>query len=191
MSLEEGEYDQAQSLLARTAKLVSQQGFPLLEVNALRAALEQARERDPERWLNEIRRYNPHYGVGYEQLAHFEIMRRRYEQATDRLRQAVTAQPDLWSAHAELGLNLLRLGDIAEARTHLTTAYSGDPYSPIIVNSLRLLDRIDEFELITTTVQVDNNPVTLQLRMHQSEAEVLKPYVAELAGNAIKVFTQR
>jgi cellulose synthase operon protein C len=191
MSLEEGEYEQAQSLLARTAKLVTQQRFPLLEVNALRAALEQARERDPERWLTEIRRYNPHYGVAYEQLAHFEIMRRRYDQATERLRQAVNAQPDLWSAHAELGLNLLRLGDIAEARTHLTTAYSGDPYSPIIVNSLRLLDRIDEFELITTTVEVENKPVTLQLRMHQSEAQVLEPYVAELAGNAIEAFTQR
>lgn len=191
MSLEEGEYDQAQALLARTARLASQQRFPLLEVDALRAALEQARERDPERWLAEIRRYNPHYGAAFEQLGHFEIMRRRYDQATERLRQAVTAQPDLWSAHAELGLNLLRLGNIAEARSHLTTAYSGDPYSPVIVNSLRLLDRIDEFELLTTTVQLDDNPVTLQLRMHRSEAQVLEPYVAELAGKAIKAFTHR
>src|SRR5690606_28555997 len=122
MSLEEGKYDEAQTALARAAKLASRQGHPPLEIDALKAALEMARGRDPERWLKQIRAYNPRYGVAYEQLAHFEIMRRRYVQATERLREAVAAQPDLWSAHAELGLNLMRLGSVDEARAHLTTA---------------------------------------------------------------------
>ena len=191
MSLEEGEFDSAQSALARAAKLATQQRYPPLEVNALRAALEQARDRDPEPWLRAIRQYNPHYGAAYEQLAHFEIMRRRYRQATERLRQAINAQPDLWSAHAELGLNLLRLGQIDEAREHLTAAYSGDPYSPIIVNSLRLLDRIDEFELISTTVDLDDAPIELKLRMHKSESAVLQPYVIKIAANAIETFSKR
>lgn len=191
MYLEEGKYEQAEAALARAKRLVSQQRRAPLEVDSLRAALEMARGRAPDRWLREIRQYNPRYGVVYEQLAHFEIMRRRYEQATERLRQAVTAQPDLWSAHAELGLNLLRLGNIDEARAHLTTAYSGDPYSPIIVNSLRLLDRMNEFVLITTSVEGHGAPVDLQLRLHKSEASALEPYIVELSRAAIETFARR
>src|SRR5690606_872663 len=149
------------------------------------------RDRDPERWLRSVRAYNPRYGVAYEQLAHFEIMRRRYREATQLLRQAVTAQPELWSAHAELGLNLLRLGDLQAARRHLTTAYSGDPYSPIIVNSLRLLDRIDEFELLVTNVDAGGRTVPLQLRLHKSEAQILNPYIVELTRSAIETFSRR
>jgi cellulose synthase operon protein C len=191
MSLEEGDYDQAQAVLSKTAKLTQQRRFPMLEVSALRAALELSRDRDPQSWLRSIREINPSYGVVYEQLAHFEIMRRRYREATQWLRQAVAAQPQLWSAHAELGLNLLRLGDLSEARKHLALAYSGDPYSPIIVNSLRLLDRIDEFELIRTEVDVQGKPVTVQLRMHRNESQVLQPYVTQLAADAIRTFSQR
>jgi tetratricopeptide (TPR) repeat protein len=191
MSLEEGQLDEAQASVTRAARLANDQKHPPLEVNALRAALETARDRDPKRWLDALLEYNPHYGVAYEQLAHFDILRRRYRQATERLRQAVAAQPDLWSAHAELGLNLLRLGNIEEARTHLTTAYSGDPYSPIIVNSLRLLDRMDEFAYITTSVEVDDQPVQLQLRLHKNEAQALQPYIVELARSAIGTFSQR
>ena len=191
MSLEEGKYDEAQTALARAAKLASRQEHPPLEIDGLKAALEMARGRDPERWLRQVRAYNPHYGVAYEQLAHFEIMRRRYTQATERLREAVAAQPDLWSAHAELGLNLLRLGNIDEAREHLKIAYSGDPYSPIIVNSLRLLDRIDEFALIDTTVQAGDRPARLRLRLHENEAPALQPYVVELARAAIETFSRR
>ena len=191
MALEENKYDEVESALSRATKLANRQRQPPLEIDSLKAALEMARGRDPERWLKQIRAYNPHYGVVYEQLAHFEIMRRRYTQATERLRQAVAAQPDLWSAHAELGLNLMRLGSIDEARAHLTTAYSGDPFSPTIVNSLRLLDRIDEFALIATDVDAGGKSVQLQLRLHRSEAPALEPYVVELARAGIEAFSQR
>ncbi len=191
MLLEEGKHDEVQAALARARKLAAQQKQPPLEIESLQAAHELVRGRSPDRHLRAIRDYNPHYGVVYEQLAHFEIMRRRYRQATDRLREAVAAQPDLWSAHAELGLNLLRLGQIDEARVHLTTAYSGDPYSPIIVNSLRLLDRMDEFAFITTNVSVGNRQVPLQLRLHKNEAEALQPYVVELSRAAIETFARR
>lgn len=191
MYLEEGKYEQADAALARAKRLISQQRYAPLEVDSLRAALAAARGRAPDRWLRDIQRYNPGYGRVYEQLAHFEIMRRRYREATELLRQAVAAEPDLWSAHAELGLNLLRLGNIDEARAHLTTAYSGDPYSPIIVNSLRLLDRLDEFTLITRSVEGRNGPVQLRLRLHNSEARALEPYVLELTRAAIETFAQR
>src|SRR5690606_6776461 len=133
--------------------------------------------------------YNPRYGVVYERLAHFEIMRRRYREATVLLQRAVEVQPDLWSAHAELGSNLLRLGNIDEARVHLQTAYSGDPYSPTTVNSLRLLDRIDEFSLSEDPVTVAADTYQVRLRLHRKEADVLRPYVLDLTGRSIRSFS--
>ena len=62
-----------------------------------------ARSQIPTPWIKRALDYNPRYGAVYEQLAHFEIMRRRYREATALLQRAVEVQPDLWSAHAELG----------------------------------------------------------------------------------------
>ena len=127
----------------------------------------------------------------YEQLAHFEIMRRRYREATTLLRRAVEVQPDLWSAHAELGSNLLRLGQIDEAREQLTAAYSGDPYSPTTVNSLRLLDRIDQFDVSSTPVAVAGDSYVVRLRLHRSESSVLEPYAIDLMQQGIATFSRR
>jgi tetratricopeptide (TPR) repeat protein len=107
------------------------------------------------------------------------------------LLKAVEVQPDLWSAHAELGSNLLRLGQIDAARTHLQQAYSGDPYSPTTVNSLRLLDRIDEFELSTSTIVAGGGPQEVRLRLHKQEAAVMRPYALTLAQQSIEAFSRR
>lgn len=191
MDLEEGKLQDAERALDRAMRLVTRERLPPLEVFALRASLEMSRGGNPDPWVKRILDYNPRYGAVYQQLAHFEIMRRRYREATALLRRAVEVQPDLWSAHAELGSNLLRLGMVNEARTHLQTAYSGDPYSPTTVNSLRLLDRIDEFSVSEDPVVVEPETYRVQLRLHKKEADVLRPYVLDLTGSSIKSFTQR
>ncbi|MGH8179131.1 MAG: tetratricopeptide repeat protein [Steroidobacter sp.] len=191
MSLEEGQFAAAERSLDRARQLASRQKLPPLEVHALRAALELSRERSPDAWIERALEYNPRYGAIFEQLAHFEIVRRRYREATALLRRAVEVQPDLWSAHAELGANLLRLGNLVEARSHLTKAYSGDPYSPTTVNSLRLLDRIDDFELTTTPVSVSGESFDVRLRLHRKEAQALRPYLLELAQQSIEQFSRR
>jgi tetratricopeptide (TPR) repeat protein len=191
MNLEEGKLDEAGQALDRATRLVSRQKLPPLEVYTLRASLEMSRGGNPDPWVKRILDYNPRYGVVYERLAHFEIMRRRYREATVLLQRAVEVQPDLWSAHAELGSNLLRLGNIDEARVHLQTAYSGDPYSPTTVNSLRLLDRIDEFSLSEDPVTVAADTYQVRLRLHRKEADVLRPYVLDLTGRSIRSFSQR
>lgn len=191
MALEESHFERAEQSLERAGQLASKQKQPPLEVYTLRAALDLSRDRDPQPWVKRALAYNPGYGAVYEQLAYFEIMRRRYREATVLLRRAVEVQPDLWSAHAELGLNLLRLGQIDEARTHLTRAYSGDPYSPTIVNSLRLLDRINEFEFSSTPVAAGGDTYDVQLRLHRREAAVLKPYALSLMEQGIDTFSRR
>ena len=37
---------------------------------------------------------------------------------------------------------------MTEARAHLVTAYEGDPFSTTTVNTLRLLDSLEQFEII-------------------------------------------
>lgn len=191
MDLEEGKLDAADQALDRAMKLVTKEKLPPLEVYTLRASWEMSRGGNPDSWVKRILDYNPRYGMVYQQLAHFEIMRRRYREATVLLRKAVEVQPDLWSAQAELGSNLLRLGIIDEARTHLQAAYSGDPYSPTTVNSLRLLDRIDEFSISEDPVTLGSDTYQLRLRLHKKEAAVLHPYVLDLASRSIQSFSQR
>lgn len=191
MDLEEGQLDDAEKALDRAMRVVTKDKLPPLEVYTLRASLETARGGNPDQWIKRILDYNPRYGAAYQQLAHFEIMRRRYKEATVLLRRAVEVQPDLWDAHAELGSNLLRLGIVDEARTHLQAAYSGDPYSPTTVNSLRLLDRIDEFSISEDPVVIGNDTYQVQLRLHKKESEILRPYVLDLTGRSIQSFSQR
>ena len=128
----------------------------------------------------------------YQQLAHFEIMRRRYREATVLLRRAVEVQPDLWAAHAELGSNLLRLGLIDEARTHLQAAYSGDPYSPTTVNSLRLLDRIDDSRTQRKSGRRSARTTTkFACGCIRKKPKCCAPYALDLTRRSIASFSQR
>ncbi|HEY6643175.1 tetratricopeptide repeat protein [Povalibacter sp.] len=201
MALEDGRLDDADKALDRAAKRADSK-FPPLELYSARATLDLARGRDSaamlkNSWVNRALNYNPQYGAVFESLARFEVMRRRYGEATPLLRKAVEVQPSLWSAHADLGANLLRLGDIDAARQHLQLAYEGDPYSPTTVNTLRLLDRVDEIQTSSTqltlpaTAGTPASEVELRLRLHKKEAAALHPYVMEVARDSIVTFSQR
>jgi tetratricopeptide (TPR) repeat protein len=186
MDLEEGKLDEADRSLDRAFALTEKQKLPPLEVYALRATLELMRGGDGSKWINRALAYNPHYGSVYETMAHSEVMRRRYAEAVTLLRKAVEVEPELSSAHAELGANLLRIGVTEEGQRHLATSYEGDPYNVTTVNSLRLLDRFNEFEATTSK---DEFPV--QLRLHKKEAAVLHPYVLQLAQESIATYSKR
>jgi len=197
MDLEEGQFDKVDATLDKAQQLAERQKQPPLEILTLRAVLEQLQQgKRRDDWVQRALAYNPRYGTIYETLAHFEVMRRRYTQATALLRRAIEVQPDLWSAQAELGANLLREGDFAGARTHLTTAYSGDPYSATTVNTLRLLDRVDDFEVTSTKITIPalnggSVPAEIRMRLNKKEAEALRPYVQAIAADSIAAFSKR
>ena len=140
VAIENGRIDAGRKSAERALELAQQQRRAPLEAWTLLAAIEVIGNRDPARWTKAALDYNPRYGEMFESLGHFEVIRRRYREADGWLGRAVEVQPDLWSAQRERGLNLLRLGDIAGARTHLERAYSGDRFSTATVNTLRLLD---------------------------------------------------
>src|SRR5690606_2422566 len=97
--------------------------LPPLEVYALKASVDLLRGVTDSEWTRRALEYNPRYGEIYATPAHFYVITRRYREAIELLRKAVDVQPDLYSAHAELGVNLLRENRVDEAQRHLAVAY--------------------------------------------------------------------
>jgi tetratricopeptide (TPR) repeat protein len=185
LALEGGKPEDAAKDAQRALELAQEKRVAPLEAWTLLAAIELHGGRDPQRWLGEAQRYNPRYGRIHAELAHFELIRRKYREANVWLERAVQLQPTLWSAHEELGVNFLRLGDRAKAREHLTKAYEGDPFSATTVNTLRLLDSLEEYD-----VRRVGTP-GLVMQLHRKEADALAPYVQDVAQRSIALFSQR
>lgn len=192
MDLEEGEVGRADEHLDAALQAAEAQGLPPLELYALKASVDILNDVEDGPWVERALEYNPSYGEIYETQAHFYVITRRYREAIELLRKAVELDPQLYSAHAELGVNLLRENRVEEAQRHLTLAYQGDPYSPQIVNTLRLIDSFENF-VVATHAPDENDPYDsgVIMRLHEDEADVLEPYVLELVRDSVRAFSER
>ncbi len=126
---------------------------------------------------------NPHDAGFFATMAELAGRVRLYETAAAFAREGVAVEPKGWSAHGQLGMNLLRLGKIAEGRKALETAFAGDPYDVRIKNTLDLLDTFSNYETRTY------GPV--ELMVEKSEAALLGLYAGELAERAYKTFAEK
>jgi tetratricopeptide (TPR) repeat protein len=122
-------------------------------------------------------------GVGYETIAHFYMINRRYEESIQFYRKAIAATPDLWSAHSQLGINLMRLGREGEARQELNLAYDNHFRDAATVNSLRLMDSYKNFVISET-------PTTI-LKLNKKEADALRPYFQEEMLRAMATYEKK
>jgi tetratricopeptide (TPR) repeat protein len=102
--------------------------------------------------------------------------------AADFARQGIAADPKSWAAHGLLGMNLLRLGQIAEGRKSLETAFAGDPYDVWVKNTLDLLDTFGKYDEIHS-----GNFVFM---IEKSESALLSIYLEDLAQRAYATFQQ-
>ncbi|HEY5623148.1 MAG TPA: tetratricopeptide repeat protein, partial [Gammaproteobacteria bacterium] len=193
MSLEEGNLGEADELLADALEVVERTDVVPLELYALYAARDLLHDVVDSPWTGRALEYNPGYGDIYAIPAHFYVITRRYRQAIELYERAVETQPNLWSAHAELGVNLLRENRIDDAQRHLQIAYGGDPFSAQIVNTLRLIDSFDNFQVIERLAEEGENAPHpgMILRLHNDEAAVLDPYVTDLVNDSIATFSER
>ncbi len=185
IAIENGRYDEAVRSATRARALAEEQKYPPLEALTLLASVEMMRNRDPAALVRQTLDYNPRYGALFETLAHFEVMRRRYREADVWLQRAAQVQPELWSARRELGLNLMRLGRLEEARGHLVASYEGDPFNVVTSNTLKLIDSLENYDFI----RLQNPDLVLQL--HKGESAALRPYVAQIARESIASFARR
>jgi len=179
LALEEDDAKKAGTHLDRA---LASEGSPL-EAYALKAAIDLLAGKAESEWIAKGLAYNPRSGQLYATNAHFFVINRKYREAVALYRKAVELDPELWAAHADLGVNLWRLGEEAQARRHLETAYGGDPFSPTVVNTLRLLDSMKRFRTFSNDRMI--------VKLHEKEAELLRPYVEELLGKAIDTFQKK
>lgn len=139
-----------------------------LDALAIHAAIELLNDRSPGAWLGKIQAINPVYGEGYKLIADELVLNRRYEDGIAYYRKAIEANPQLWSARAQLGINLMRLGQEDEPRKQLEMCYANGYRNEETVNTLRLLDSYKNFVTFK-----DGNTI---LKLNKKEADLLRPY---------------
>ena len=156
--LEDGALAEADAKLDKARAIAQKQKLPELEIDALKASADLLRGKTDSEWTARALKANPGYGDAYAIPAYFYVITRRYREAIELYKKAVDIEPGLYSAHAELGVNLLRENRVDEAREHLTVAYRGDPFSAPIVNTLRLIDSFQNFVRSRSTCPIRAPP---------------------------------
>ena len=161
--------DSNEETAAKQADLALAISGEALDAMAIHLALDYLHDKNDSPWADRILKINPAYGEAFSTAGHFYVINRRYDEAIRVYRKALELNPRLWEARAQLGVNLMRLGDDTEAREQLEECYNGNYKSYETVNSLRLLDKYKDFITYKT-------PTTI-LRLHKKEAELLRPYI--------------
>ncbi|MDE0440937.1 MAG: tetratricopeptide repeat protein [Gammaproteobacteria bacterium] len=181
LALQVGDTERARESLR--SPLVAEDLLRRLEGMALAAAIDHMLGSVPSAWEAKALEIHPRYGELFETVAHFYVITRRYREAIAQLTRAVAIDPELWSAHATLGINLLRVNRFDEGRRTLTLAHDGDPYNVEVVNTLRLLDSLDGWGVLA-----DDDVI---LRIHPAESGALASYVKRLVTDAVATVGER
>jgi cellulose synthase operon protein C len=179
LALEDSQTDEA----VRLADAAIHLSPDALDAMAIHAAVELLADRSPDIWFDKIRQVNPSYGEAYAIVAHQLVLNYRYEDAVDYYRKAIAADPQLWSARSQLGINLMRLGQEDEPRKQLEMCYQNGYRNEETVNSLRLLDSYKNFVVFRDQTTI--------LKLNKSEAELLHPYVEEVAKRAMATYEKK
>lgn len=193
--LEDGKVAEGDEKLDRALAIAEKQKLTPLEIYALKASADLLRNEFDSEWTAKALALNRGYGDIYATPAYFYVITRRYREAIALYQRAVDVEPNNYAAHAELGVNLLRENKIVEAQQHLAVAYRGDPYAKPTVNTLRLIDSFDNFEVLTFPAEPAAeggapNPGVI-LRLHKSEAPVIQEYVRDLVNRSIETYSKR
>jgi tetratricopeptide (TPR) repeat protein len=154
-----------------------------LDAMALLAAIDWIEDRPSSSWEQAFLKVNPAYGEGYKLAGDLLVINRRYEEGIKLYRKAVEVDPQLWSAHSQLGINLMRLGEDTEARRHLELCYDNGYRDPATVNTLRLLDSYRNFEFYRA-----GNTI---LKLHKKEAAGLRVPIESELKRAIAAYEKK
>lgn len=175
--------DSDRTLAATEADAALKISGDALQAMAIHASIELLADRSPEEWFKKITAINPSYGGGYALAGHHLTINGRYVEGVDYYKKAVAAEPDLWSARSELGVNLMRLGQDTQAREQLQKCYENGYRNEATVNSLRLMDSYRNF----VTLKDD----TTVLKLHKKESDLLYPYFHAELKRSIAVYEQK
>lgn len=126
-----------------------------------------------------VRKINKDDGELYLVTAGYLEMAHRYREVKLLLDTAIERQPELWQAHAALGMALARQADDAGAQRALEAAYAGDPYDVRTANQLSILydDGLKHMVLLPGA--------RADVRLHKRERKALERAVVPFVQEAI------
>ncbi|MBT5485311.1 MAG: tetratricopeptide repeat protein [Gammaproteobacteria bacterium] len=190
--LRQDRYQEAERSLEEAFEFAEDESLATMELKALRASYEFMTRGDYQVWIDASLEESPGYGDAWFIPGYHATIIRRYEEAGDFFKEAVTLQPDHWEAHIYLGQNYLRLNDINDAIRHVNISYDGNAFNPMTVNLLRLLDTFTEDFVSITYPDPPEGPLPeLVVKLHKEERDVLKNYARKLSEDSIDVYTER
>jgi cellulose synthase operon protein C len=151
-----------------------------LEAMAILATIDLLDDKPDTPYLERILKINPVYGEVYAAAGRFFVLNRRYDEAIRFYRKALELNPTLWKARAELGLNLMRMGQEEEAKALLDQCYNAGETYPAVGNPRRLLESYKNFKYIKS-----GNVI---LKLNEREVDLLQPYLEEETRRAIATY---
>ena len=101
-----------------------------LDAMALLGTIDLLDDKTNSPWMAKALAINPGYGNVYAVAAHFFIITRRYDEGIALYRKALALDPSLNGARCDMGVNLMRLGQDAEARKQLEQVYNAGYQNP-------------------------------------------------------------
>jgi tetratricopeptide (TPR) repeat protein len=175
LALDERRRDDARASIAKALEVNPNS----LEARALQAAIAylEGRTSEFESQASEILKINPLYGDAYRVAGDHLARNYRFDEAVELTRRALVVDKESTRAYSDLGLDLLRTGDEAGARTALETAFKADPYDVTTYNLLQMMDTLDKFVTIR-----DGD---ILMRLHPDEAAVMREVVMPYAKEAL------
>ena len=179
IALEANQLEDASAEIEKALKINSRS----LEGHSLRAALLYLQDRDFEPEVAATLAIGPKYGGVYNTLSHYAAITRRTEQAAQFARRATEIAPRLWDAHLNMGMALLRLGQMDSGRAAIEKAFKGDPFNVWAKNTLDLLDSMRDFR------ETKRGPFIIKAAA--DESDVLSPYAANLLEEATAKLTAK
>ena len=179
IALEAGRLEDASTDIEKALKINSRS----LEAHSLKAAMLYLQDRDFEPQVAATLAIGPKHGDVYNTLAHYASITRRTEQAAQFARRATEIAPGLWDAHLNLGMALLRMGQMETGRAAVEKAFKGDPFNVWAKNTLDLLDSMRDFK--------ETKHGGFIIKAAAQESDVLSPYAARLLDEAAAKLTAK
>ena len=179
LALEASQFDQAKADIDKAAKVNPQS----LDAHSLRASMVYLQDGDLAPLIAAALAINPRYGNIYNTLSHYATITRRTDQAVTFSRKALELSPRLWDAHLNLGMSLLRLGQMEEGRAAVERAFKGDPFNVWAKNTLDLLDTMQDFR--------ETKRGSFVIKTAERESHVLTTYAGNLLDEASSKLTTK
>lgn len=181
LEIDKSDREAAKASIAK-AKAINPNSLDALALSGGLAYVED-RHADLEKEASAALKINPRFGGAYRVPAELAAASYRFEEAVALSRKALEIDPNDVRTLSALGVQLLRTGDETEARQVLEKSFSIDKFDQTTFNLLQMLDSLDKFDVMT-----DGEVI---FKSHPSETAVMREYVAPLAQQALKTFSEK